>query len=144
MSTDKDTAESGSVGRHNLKAGAIYVVKRTADCAFYHEFEDGDEIVLYDDDGTEEPEFRRISDNMTEFVPLSQLAVSQHGDTLQSRLALRQRPNAELVASLEKLIRLVDMAFDYDGDVFGFMHNQATDDWQEAAALVAREKRTAS
>lgn len=40
-------------------------------------------------------------------------------------------------APLESIVRLLNKAFDYDGDVFGILHNEATDTLSECEAMLA-------
>lgn len=35
--------------------------------------------------------------------------------------------NAEILSLLKSILPIINKAFDYDGDVFGMLHNDATD-----------------
>ena len=46
--------------------------------------------------------------------------------------------NAELLNALQAIIPILDRAFEYDGDVFGIMHNAAVDAGIQARAAIAK------
>ena len=46
--------------------------------------------------------------------------------------------NAELLNALQAIIPILDRAFEYDGDVFGIMHNDAVDAEIQARAAIAK------
>ena len=46
--------------------------------------------------------------------------------------------NVELLEALKDLLPILDKAWEFDGDVFGFLHNDAVDADMNARAAIAR------
>ncbi len=44
----------------------------------------------------------------------------------------------DLLEALKDLLPILDKAWDYDGDVFGRLHNDAVDAWRQARAAIAK------
>lgn len=86
------------VTQATLREGVVYVVRHDGKHKDFHVFEDGDEVVALRPDGTNYPEFRRVSDGETQYVPLSHLVEKPPSD-----LAALRASHAEMLAALRRL-----------------------------------------
>jgi hypothetical protein len=61
-----------------------------------------------------------------------------HCDSLTDELRRLSALNGELLEALKALLPILDKAWDFDGDVFGRLHNDAMDADDNARAAIVR------
>ena len=61
-----------------------------------------------------------------------------HCDSLTDELRRLSALNGELLEALKALLPILDKAWDFDGDVFGRLHNDAVDADMNARAAIVR------